>query len=97
MRDTRIAFGASCTWWGPIQEVAKGSDTGMGVPSCPFCNGVLYEAPTKGDWDARLRSVETYGSIKDYRKVMEWQHDNLQRCFASWDDLKRVYDNRKPD
>lgn len=94
MKDTRIAFGAGCTWWGPIDEVAKGGDTGMGIPSCPFCRGVLYEDPDIRAWQTRLTRTEQMG-YPNYSEVMIWQHDVAKRCYKSWIALRQAYDSDK--
>lgn len=92
-KDSRIAFGANCTWWGTIYEVAKGSDTGKGIPTCPHCGGVLYEDPSMEAWLARLDSVPE-DQYPDYRAAMEWQRDNKIHCSRAYSTLKVKYDRR---
>ena len=39
-------------WHGPIQEVTTND---VGLPGCPYCGGVLYEYPTRKEWDEKAR------------------------------------------
>lgn len=94
MTDTRIAFGAFCTWWGPIQEVAKGEEMGRKIPGCPHCGGLLYEDPDRAAWDRRLAAVPA-DQYPDYAAVMEWQHETGRHCEKSYSSLREAYDLRK--
>lgn len=75
--DTRIAYGARCSWWGSIHETARHSPSGL--PGCPFCFGPLFECPSEKEW---WKGVDHYTATKDagYRKFIEWVRG---RCIPS--------------
>lgn len=73
MTDTRVTYGARCTWWDSIDKVAK---TPSGLPCCPHCGGVLFEVPSETEW---WEQVDRCALIEPgYREFIEWLRD---RCF----------------
>jgi hypothetical protein len=82
--DTRVVYGARCTWWGLITETSK---TGSGLPCCPHCRGVLFEIASEAEWWSGVDQAEA-GGRAGYRALIEWAHG---RCFPSFDDLEAAY------
>ena len=67
LTDTRVVYGAGCTWWDSIDKVAK---TSSGLPSCPFCGGVLFEMAGEDLW---WQGVDEYATAEPgYREFIEW-------------------------
>lgn len=84
--DTRLAYGATCTWFGPIQEV--GTKTEHRLPCCPLCGGVLFEMPTEQEWWDGIDKYERDGH-PGYRALWEWQR-KVKRCFPLRDGIKAL-------
>lgn len=76
--DTRLAYGATCTWFGPIKEV---HETKEGLPCCPFCAGILFELDTEAEWWQGIDKYENEGH-PGYRAMWEWQR-RQQVCFSA--------------
>lgn len=90
MADTRIVYGASCTWWDSIDRVALTPPQGQfgnRLPCCPNCSGVLFEVENEEKWWSGARKFEADGH-PGYVKMIEWARG---RCFASMAYLKEVY------
>jgi hypothetical protein len=82
--DTRIVYGARCTWWDSITEVAKHPS---GLPCCPHCRGVLYEMASEAEWWA---AVDQFGlSNPDYRAFIEWLRG---RCFPNYESARAAFE-----
>lgn len=47
-RENLIAYGARCTWWDDIDQVAHLEN---GLPCCPNCHGVLFQQEEPGWWN----------------------------------------------
>jgi hypothetical protein len=73
--DKRFVYGATCTWFGSINEVAVRSI----VPCCPVCGGVLFEMATEAEWWAGVERFQSEGH-EGYRAMLEWQRTH-KRCF----------------
>ena len=82
-KDTRISYGAFCTWWDSIWQVGK---TG-GLPSCPHCRGLLYEVPDERQWFKGVDRHEANGN-PGYRKMVEWGRG---KCFKNYTFLKSAF------
>lgn len=78
VKDTRIAFGAQCTWWDTID---KASQRGSGIPCCPYCMGVLYEVPNMEVWEQQVRSYDNTVEY-DYPAFIRWTRG---QCFPNFD------------
>lgn len=77
MKDERIAYGATCSWWDSIHKVGKSSGS-LSIPCCPYCKGVLFEMSNEKEW---FRGVDTYARVsgkEDYRQFIEWLRG---KCF----------------
>jgi len=84
--DKRLAYGATCTWFGQIQEVGKKSP--HSIPCCPLCGGVLFEMPTEQEWWDGVDKYERDGH-PGYRAMWEWQR--IQKvCFPLRDGIKAL-------
>jgi hypothetical protein len=83
MKDTRIAYGARCTWWDSIQNVGKHGR----LPCCPQCGNVLYEMPDEATWYNGATRYEAEGH-PGYRAMVEWARG---KCFANYAELKAAY------
>jgi len=82
--DTRIAYGAQCTWWDGIREVGKSRS---GLPCCPRCGGMLYETENEGNW---FRGVDKHNEANHgYRAMVEWARG---RCFKNYSELQKAYE-----
>ncbi len=46
MKDARIVYGM-CTWWDTIDQCSK---LPSGLPCCPHCGSVLFEAANEKEW-----------------------------------------------
>lgn len=87
--DTRIAYGARCTWWGPI--AAAGTTHSGRLPGCPHCRGVLLEMPSEDAWWESVEDGITSGRVAEmlpeladpaeYRAFLRWLPN--QRCFST--------------
>ena len=84
MVDTRIAYGAACTWWGSIHDVGKRGN----LPCCPSCHNVLFEMPDEATWWKGVDAYEAKGN-PGYRKMVEWSR---KRCFPSRGELVAAWE-----
>jgi len=70
VEDTRIVYGAGCSWWDSIS--AAGS-TASGLPCCPHCGSPLFEVASEGEWWAGVDRHEATALDGDgYRAFVEW-------------------------
>lgn len=85
-RDGRIAYGARCSWWGPIGDV---STKPSGLPCCPHCGGVLLEVESLAVWNLQVDSYTAQGAPAfaalggnpdDYRRFIDFARGP---CFPS--------------
>lgn len=86
MKDTRIPYGARCTWWDSIDKVGISG----GLPCCPHCRNVLFEFPDELTW---FRSVDKYEEAghPGYRAMVEWGRG---QCFPSVSAMHDAYMKR---
>lgn len=82
--DTRIAYGANCSWWGPIADVGTKPS---GLPCCPVCGGMLFEVASSDEWWSGARRYEADGH-PDYVAFLEWLQG---RHFPSLDVAQDAY------
>lgn len=92
--DTRIAYGACCTWWDSIHEVGEKRPPGFkdkfgmgGLPCCPRCGGMLFEMENEAAWFASVDRYENDGN-PGYRRFAEWLRD---KCFPTIDQAQIAY------
>lgn len=74
--DSRIVYGALCTWWDSIRQAAQLRN---GLPCCPYCSGPLFECPSEEDWNAIVEDCER--AHAGYTAYITWARG---RCFKSW-------------
>lgn len=87
MTDTRIAYGARCSWWDSIEKVGRTGGT-ISLPCCPTCRGVLFEMLDEEIW---WRGVDRYTAETDpqYRTFIEWVRG---KCFAGgYSEARRAF------
>lgn len=92
MADTRIVYGARCTWWDSIDQAAT---TPAGLPCCPHCSSPLFETDSEATWWSGVDAYERDGH-PGYRDVITWARG---RCFppdgrTAIDALTEAYANR---
>lgn len=93
MSDTRIAYGARCTWWGHIREVGHRTVSGdHPLPCCPHCRGMLFEMDNEGQWFSGADRYEASGH-PGYRKMLEWSRG---KCFPNLGALETAYRAETP-
>lgn len=68
MSDSRIVYGARCTWWDSIERAAA---TASGLPCCPHCGSPLFEQPDEATWWAGVDAYEA-NQMPGYREIIEW-------------------------
>jgi len=83
--DTRIVYGARCTWWDSIDKVAH---NGL-LPCCPHCGGVLYENRDAKEWWDSVDAFEAKGH-PGYHDFIEWLRG---KCFPNKDAAKAAYES----
>jgi hypothetical protein len=88
--DERIVYGAACSWWDSISEVER---LPSGLPCCPHCRGVLFQAPTEAQWWEAI-DAHVQAGHPDYRVMLEWSrgqcyptYSALSEAWAAWNDL----------
>lgn len=89
--DGRLAYGATCTWFGSIHEtktIPSAMGPTAGIPCCPFCGGVLFEIDHEGQWWAGIDSYEKEGH-PGYRAMWEWQRGQ-KKCFSLRNGIKEL-------
>lgn len=84
MADSRIVYGARCSWWDSIDKV---STTPSGLPCCPHCGGVLFEIESEAAWWAAARDFETRQQ-PGYVAFLEWSRG---RCYPTYDEALDAY------
>lgn len=96
MSDTRIVYGARCTWWDSIDKAGKtesGPVTGHRLPACPFCGSVLFEYPNEAEW---FQAAEKYAEKKpdpDYVDFIKWARG---KCFPNFPLARKAFDAQQP-
>lgn len=89
MADTRIAYGARCTWWDGIANVGltEPGRSGHRIPCCPQCGSMLFEMESEEPWWDGVRKHESNGNA-GYRLMMEWARG---KCFPNLAALELTY------
>lgn len=88
-KDTRIVYGASCTWWDGIHAAghAPAGPSGHRLPCCPHCGSMLFEMDSDEPWFAGARRYEADGH-PGYVAMIEWARG---RCFPNLAALEQAY------
>jgi predicted HAD superfamily Cof-like phosphohydrolase len=73
-KDTRIVYGAMCSWWGTIREVGNRD----GIPCCPHCKNLLFEMSSPDEWWEGVDKHVADGH-PGYRAFIEWLKG---KCFT---------------
>jgi hypothetical protein len=93
MADPRIVYGARCFWWDSIGQVGtKPGRNGLpGLPCCPHCGSVLFEAETEAAWWAGIERAERE-MRPGYKALCEWSRG---QCFPSYEAAQLAFDTAK--
>jgi len=98
-RDTRVAYGAMCFWWGDIQQVGAtppkaviigGRQQVVSLPCCPTCGGMLMEAPTEAAFLKGAQDYEDKGN-PGYVAFIRWSKG---KCFKTRELAEAAYAKR---
>ena len=87
--DKRIVYGATCTWWGSVNETDVND---FNIPVCPKCGGTLFEFPDENSWWNKVDEGEK--EEPGYRKLIEWLKG---KCFVSMDVAKIKFAKEKEE
>lgn len=88
MTDERIAYGATCVWWGSIHDVGrKQTSRGFSLPCCPMCGGMLFEVESEAQWWDQVKLYEQDGH-PGYEAFMVWLRG---RCLPTLADAQHLY------
>lgn len=79
--DTRVVFGARCSWWGDIGDVGKTprNSRGFSLPCCPHCKGMLFETDNPEIWWKGVDKFEA-DNHPGYRAFITWSKG---QCFPN--------------
>lgn len=77
-RDERVVYGARCSWWGSITEVATKPS---GLPCCPHCGGVLFETDAASWRDGAERHSRESGD-EHYVRFVDWLRGQCRPSLA---------------
>jgi len=83
--DQRIVYGTTCTWWDGIGKAGKHPKSGL--PCCPYCRGMLYEAPSMEEFMVGVEEHEQ--EDPGYTQMLRWMQG---KCFPSFYLAKRVWE-----
>ncbi len=83
--DQRIVYGAICTWWDSIYEVAP---TPGGLPGCPHCRGPLMEMKNEADWNSNIAQYAASTSDAAYVDFIAWMRG---RCYKTLVDARKAW------
>lgn len=93
MPDSRVAYGARCTWWDSIDKVGTfapkrpGGVRGTALPVCPFCRGTLFEKPDEASWLADAEAFDKNGH-EGYLAFVLWSRG---KCFPGPASARAAY------
>ncbi len=71
MSDTRIVYGATCTWWGSIDKVGSFN----GLPCCPHCMGMLFEHRSIDVWNQKVLAWTAKFGDAAYPEFVDWTRE----------------------
>lgn len=86
--EPTVAYGARCAWWDAKSRAGKLSS---GLPCCPHCHGVLFEAPMS-EWWPEAHAYERNGH-PGYVPFLRWLKG---RCYPSLDAARAAYESEVP-
>lgn len=93
MSDTRVVYGAVCSWWDTID---KAGQTAGGLPGCPICHGPLYEVATEAEWWA---GVDKKVAVDDpvYREFITWLRGRCHRGPNFFENARSIFDTERAE
>lgn len=83
--DTRIVYGAACTWWGDIQQ----GSTFACLPCCPHCGGPLLEMQNESEFLNSARKHQREGH-DGYVQFVRWMKGKCYRTIELAQDAYRL-------
>lgn len=90
MNDTRVAYGARCFWWDDVQNAGT-THTKGGLPCCPSCRSVLYEAPSEEVFLAGAQQWMQLSSPYDRKGYLDLLKWSKGKCFPSREHAAYIY------
>lgn len=90
--DTRVAYGARCTWWGDIKDV--GTFGAFRIPCCPKCSGMLFEMDSEALFVAKAEEYERDSPAPGYVDMLMWAKG---RCFKVFGEMVDAYSKFKAE
>jgi hypothetical protein len=85
--DTRVVYGARCTWWDSIQNIGHTRGPGPRLPACPHCGSVLFEMPDEARFMAGVPAYEAAGH-PGYGDALRWARG---KCFQNAEAMQLAY------
>lgn len=86
--DRRIVYGATCTWWDSIDKSSVlDAGTGVLLPCCPSCHGMLCEVASIETWIDQIEAYTANGH-PHYRSMMVWVRG---KCFKTMYDAELAW------
>lgn len=83
-----IVYGTMCCWW---DEKENASILPSGLPCCPHCKSVLFEAE-ESKWEENMeRYIKRTGDV-DYREFIEWLKG---KCYRYFDAAREAFDESR--
>lgn len=70
--DHRYVYSAGCTFHGSIDEIGTKGGPGHRLPCCPSCGSMLFEMPTKEQWDRQIADYAKKKNDPQYAAFMKW-------------------------
>lgn len=84
--DTRIVYGAVCSYWGSIYSIAV--HPGTGLPVCPHCHRPLCEMDNEQEWMDNAKKHEDGGN-PGYLSFILWLKE--RRCYRTVAEARTDY------
>lgn len=90
--DERMVMGTACSWWGPIDKVARRRPGDGGIRTCPKCGGVLQMFEDAASFWSFIDAYDA--EFPGYRGCVEWLKG---RCFPTMGDAAEAYEKERAD
>lgn len=90
MKDSRIVYGAFCTWWDSIDKVGRLPTPSGSIPCCPQCQSVLFEV-NPDFWEHSVAAHAARPGNEEYPAFVEWLRG---KCYPTQDEAKKAYKAR---
>lgn len=87
--DTRIVYGARCTWW---DSISAAGTRASGLPCCPHCGSSLFEVASEREWQAYVAKEEA--RRPGYSDFVEWLRG---RCFPDFTAAEKAFAEQPPE